>query len=52
MLVPPVRNIEIALRNQQAQNVLPGLLMQQQRQPIGQGLLLPAIAGGGLLSAP
>jgi hypothetical protein len=52
MLVPPVRNIEIALRNQQAQNVLPGLLMQQQRQPIGQGLLLPALAGGGLLAAP
>jgi hypothetical protein len=35
-----------------ALNIPQGLLMQQQRQPIGQGLLLPAIAGGGLLSAP
>ncbi len=52
MLVPPIRNIEVSMRNRQAQNVLPGLLTPQARQPMGQGLLLPAIAAGGLLSAP
>ncbi len=52
MIVPPLRNIEIGVRNRQAQNILPGLLLQQERQPMGQGLLLPGIAAGGLLSAP
>jgi hypothetical protein len=51
-LVPPIRNIEIAVRNQQAQNVLPGLLAPAERPPMGQGLLLPGVAVGGLLAAP
>lgn len=56
MLVPPIKNIEIAMRNRQAQNVLPGLLAVQQRQPMAQGLLLPGLAAGGtaagLLATP
>ena len=52
MLVPPIRNIEVAVRNQQAQNVIPGLLAPVQRPPVGQGLLLPGMAMGGLLAAP
>lgn len=51
-LVPPIRNIEIAVRNRQAQNVLPGLLATVEQQPLGSGLLLPGIAAGGLLAAP
>lgn len=49
-LVPPIRNIEIGIRNQQAQNVAPGLLRIPQKPPMGQGLLLPGIAAGGLLA--
>lgn len=55
MLVPPIKNIEIAMRNRQAQNVLPGLLALQPRQPMTRNLLLPSAAVGGtaagLLSA-
>lgn len=51
-LVPPIRNIEIGIRNQQAQNFAPGLLRIPQKPPMGQGLLLPGIAAGGLLAAP
>jgi hypothetical protein len=55
MLVPPIKNIEIAMRNRQAQNVLPGLLAAQPRQPMTRNLLLPSAAVGGtaagLLSA-
>lgn len=51
-----LNNLSIAIRTRQAQNVVPGLLMQQPRPPLAQGLLLPGIAGGGtaagLLSAP
>lgn len=49
-LVPPIRNIEIGIRNQQAQNFAPGLLRIPQKPPMGQGLLLPGIAAGGLLA--
>lgn len=53
LLIDPLTNIEISLRSNQARNVLPGLLAAPaQRPPSGQGLLLPAIAAGGLLSAP
>ncbi|MBC7603871.1 MAG: hypothetical protein H7255_14585 [Ramlibacter sp.] len=55
LVVPPIKNIEISLRNQQAKNVLPGLLAtaaQEERQPFAQGLLLPGFALGGLLAAP
>jgi hypothetical protein len=52
LILNPLKNIEISMHNRQAQNVIPGLLTPQPRPPIGQGLLLPAAAVGGLLSAP
>lgn len=51
-LTQPLTNIEIAIKNRQAQNIAPGLLMRQEPQPLGQGLLLPAIAYSGGLLAP
>lgn len=57
MVAQPVINgingLNIAIRTRQAQNVLPGLLSQVERQPQAPSLLLPALAySGGLLSAP
>lgn len=53
MIADPLRNINIAISQRQAQNVLPGLLAEQPKTPFAQGLLLPAMAvGGGLLAAP
>lgn len=52
LLVDPLQNIEISLRSNQAARVLPGLLAPAQRPPVGQSLLLPAVAAGGLLAAP
>lgn len=49
----PLRNINIAISQRQAQNMLPGLLAEKPQEPIGRGLLLPALAfSGGLLSPP
>lgn len=49
----PLQNINISLQQRAAQNVLPGLLAPQQRDPLLKGLLSPAAAfSGGLLSAP
>ena len=53
MVSDPLRNINIAISQRQAQNVVPGLLSQQTKTPMGQGLLLPGMVfSGGLLSAP
>jgi hypothetical protein len=52
MLVPPVRNIELSIRNRQVQNLAPGLLMPTQRRPAAASLLLPSAAAAGLLTAP
>jgi hypothetical protein len=51
-LTQPLRNIEVSMRNRQAQNVLPGLLTPPARDPAAMGLLLPGLAYGGLLTAP
>lgn len=52
-ILNPLRNIEISIRQGQAQNIMPGLLAQTQRQtPAGASLLLPAASVGGLLAAP
>ncbi|OZI20497.1 hypothetical protein CAL26_23675 [Bordetella genomosp. 9] len=52
-ILNPLRNIEISIRQGQAQNIMPGLLAQTQRQtPAGASLLLPAASLGGLLAAP
>lgn len=45
-----LKNLNIAIRTNQAQDALPGLLARQRRPPFSQGLLLPGIAAGGLLA--
>lgn len=48
---PAIDNIMVSMGTRNAKNVLPGLLMQQEKQPLGQSLMLPGLAfGGGLLS--
>jgi hypothetical protein len=48
----PLDNLAVWAMQRPAGNIPQGLLMPQQRPPIGQGLLLPGIAAGGLLAAP
>ena len=52
LISTPLQNINVSLSQRQAQNVLPGLLMPPSKNSVGLGLLGPAIAAGGLLSAP
>ena len=49
---PALKNINISLNQRQAQNFRPGLLATQAQQQMAQPFLLPAMAAGGLLSAP
>lgn len=51
-VIDPLRNINISISQRQAQNVVPGLLAPVEKPPIGQSLLLPGAAIGGLLAAP
>lgn len=49
----PLQNINISLQQRAAQNVAPGLLAPQQRDPLLNGLLAPALGfSGGLLAPP
>ena len=49
----PLQNINISIQQRAAQNVAPGLLAMQPREPVMRGLLNPAIGfSGGLLAAP
>lgn len=49
----PLQNINVSIQQRAAQNVLPGLLAAQPRQPMTSGLLAPAAAfSGGLLAPP
>ena len=49
----PLQNISISMQQRAAQNVAPGLLAAQPRQPMSSGLLAPAAAfSGGLLALP
>lgn len=53
MVGPALKNIQVSYGNRQAQQVLPGLLaMQEKGLPMGQALMLPGFAAGGLLAAP
>ena len=54
VIVDPLRNIEVSIRQQQAQNFLPGLLAReaQSKPPMINGLMLPGLTMGGLLAAP
>jgi hypothetical protein len=50
---PALQNINISLQQRAAQNVAPGLLAVQPKEPLMRGLLNPAIGfTGGLLAAP
>lgn len=50
---PALQNINITMQQRAAQNVAPGLLAIQPREPVMRGLLNPAIGfSGGLLAAP
>jgi hypothetical protein len=51
-VVPALKNIEISMGNRQAQNLMPGLLVEQARRPMAGGLIGPTVAMGGLLAAP
>lgn len=52
LMVPALKNIQISMGNRAAQNVIPGLLVQQPSTPLLSRFASPAIAGGGLLAAP
>lgn len=53
MAGPALQNINITMQQRAAQNVAPGLLAAQPRQPMVNGLLNPALGfSGGLLAAP
>lgn len=51
-VIDPLRNINVSISQRQAQNVVPGLLAEQPKQPLAPSLLLPAMAVGGGLLAP
>lgn len=49
----PLQNLNVSIQQRAAQNVLPGLLATQPKQPLLPGLITPGIGfSGGLLSAP
>jgi hypothetical protein len=48
----PLENVGVWAAQRPALNAAGGLLQAQPRQPMGQSLLLPAAAAGGLLAAP
>lgn len=53
LLADPLFNINVALSQRQAQNLMPGLLATQPTQSAARGLITPALAySGGLLAAP
>ena len=50
-VIDPLRSINLSISQRQAENVLPGLLAEQPKQPLSRSLVLPGLAvGGGLLS--
>jgi len=53
MVLDPLKNIEVSIRQKEAQNIIPGLLAKQPKaRPTSMGLLTPALITGGLLAAP
>ncbi|MDE2415255.1 MAG: hypothetical protein KGM60_10900 [Comamonadaceae bacterium] len=53
MAGPALQNIRIGVQQRAAQNVAPGLLAAQPKEPFARGLLAPALAfSGGLLAPP
>lgn len=52
-IAQPLQNLNVSIQQRAAQNVLPGLLAAQPKQPLLPGLIAPGIGfSGGLLSAP
>lgn len=52
-IAQPLQNLNVSIQQRAAQNVLPGLLASQPKQPLLPGLITPGIGfSGGLLSAP
>lgn len=49
-VLDPLQNIELSIGNFGAKRVLPSLLAEQEKMPIGQNLMLPSLGIGGLLS--
>lgn len=52
MVADPLRNINVALSQRQAEKLLPGLLARPENTSFMNGLLAPTLAAGGLLAAP
>lgn len=50
MVAPALKNIDVTMRQRQAQNVLPGLLLDKKAPPWFGGLVAPGVATGGLLA--
>ena len=48
----PTKNAAMWLNTREAQNILPGLLQQQEKPSLMRGLIGPGFAAGGLLAAP
>lgn len=49
---PALKNIQISMQQRGAQNILPGLLVNQPKTPLLNGFVLPGLAVGGGLLAP
>lgn len=52
MVGPALKNIDVSVQTRRAQNVLPGLIVNQPKPPWMAGLVGPGVATGGLLAAP
>jgi hypothetical protein len=51
-IVDPLRNIDISIAQRRAQDIAPAIIRPQPRQPMGNGLLGPLGAIGGVLAGP
>lgn len=52
LVIDPLRNIEVSLRQSQAQNLAPALATTAPRAPMAPSFIVPGLAAAGLLAAP
>ena len=52
LIIDPLRNIEVSLRQSQAQNLAPALATTAPRAPMAPSFIVPGLAAAGLLAAP
>ena len=52
LIIDPLRNIEVSLRQSQAQNLAPALATTAPRAPMAPSFIGPGLAAAGLLAAP